>query len=74
MLLSRDYVDKEMQYMIAADYQVSSLKINELIAMGKQEFVARGELLRNGLNKELKERLVKVIEWNVCCAEQGYAH
>ena len=33
--------------------------------MGKQSFIARGELLRSGLNRELKKRMIKVLIWSV---------
>ena len=40
-------------------------EIKQRIAMGKQALVKRGELLRGGLNRGLKKRMVKVLIWSI---------
>ena len=58
---------KEFKYLgslITEDARCHS-EIRRRIAMGKQSFMARGELLRSGINKELRKRMVKVLVWSV---------
>lgn len=50
--------------MITTDARCQS-DIKRRIAMGKDAFTKRGELLRGGLNKGLKKRLVKTLVWSV---------
>ena len=40
-------------------------EIKRRIAMGKDAFYKRGELLRGSLNKKLKKRMVKTLVWSV---------
>lgn len=40
-------------------------EVQRRIAMGKLAFNNRGELMRRGLNKDLKKRLVKTLIWSV---------
>src|ERR1043165_7259867 len=39
--------------------------IKQRIALGKDAFTKRGELMRGGLNKSLKKRLIKTLVWSV---------
>ena len=39
--------------------------IKRRIALGKEAFTKRGELMRGGLSKNLKKRLVKTLVWSV---------
>src|SRR5688572_33130650 len=39
--------------------------VKRRIAMGKDAFYKRGELLRGGLNRKLKKRMVKALVWSV---------
>lgn len=58
---------KEFKYfgIVIADNAKCHYAIKGRIAMGKQPFTAIGELLRNGLNKNLRKRLVKMLVWSV---------
>jgi len=42
-----------------------SKEIQKRIAMAKEAFNKKGELLRGKLSKDLKKRMVKVLVWNV---------
>mgnify|MGYP003416914146 FL=1 len=50
--------------MIAEDCKCQ-IEIRRRIAMGKEAFNKRGELLRGKLNHDLKKRLVKTLVWSV---------
>ena len=39
--------------------------IKRRIALGKDAFTKRGKLMRGGLNKSLKKRLIKTLVWSV---------
>src|SRR6218665_3363662 len=39
--------------------------INKRIAMGKEAFTKRKMLLKGGLNRDIKKRIVKALIWNV---------
>ena len=41
------------------------VEVKRRIAMGKDAFYKRGELLRGGLNRKLKKRMVKALVWSV---------
>ena len=53
-----------MGSMITTDARCQS-DVKRRIALGKDAFTRRGELLRGGLNKSLKKRLVKTLVWSV---------
>src|SRR6218665_2142922 len=40
-------------------------EIMKRIAMGKEAFTKRKELLKGGLNRDIKERMVKALIWSV---------
>ena len=50
--------------MITTDAKCHS-DIKRRIALGKDAFMKRGELMRGGLSKNLKKRLVKTLVWSV---------
>ena len=50
--------------MITADARCQN-DLKRRIALGKEAFTKRGELLRGGLNKSVKKRLVKALVWSV---------
>src|SRR5678816_2627402 len=50
--------------MITTDARCQN-EVKRRIALGKDAFMKRGELLRGGLNKSLKKRLVKTLVWSV---------
>jgi len=50
--------------MMTADARCQN-DIKRRIALGKDAFTKRGELMRGGLNKSLKKRLIKTLVWSV---------
>src|ERR1043165_8327522 len=48
--------------------------VKRRIALGKEAFTKRGELLRGGLNKSLKKSLVKTLVWSVALYHQVLDH
>src|SRR6218665_3700112 len=58
-----------MIVIINISYQ--SIAMRKRIAMGKEAFLKRKELLRGGLKRSLKKRMIKTLIWSVTlyCAE-----